>query len=107
MATGTIKWFNAAKGFGFIAVAGAADVFVHHSAIEMSGYKTLQEGQTVDFDLVTGAKGPEARSVRPRGTPATAPAPAPYDPERERQREWAAARREQVEAEEKLRRRRR
>lgn len=66
MATGTVKWFNEAKGFGFLAQDnGGADVFVHFSAIKSEGFKTLNEGQKVTFDLEDGAKGPQATSVVP------------------------------------------
>ena len=65
MATGTVKWFNAEKGYGFITVEGdGQDVFVHYSAIDMTGYKVLEEGQQVVFEVGTGAKGPQAESVR-------------------------------------------
>lgn len=68
MATGTVKWFNEAKGFGFISPAdGGNDVFVHFSAIEGSGYKSLAEGQTVIYEVEMGAKGPQAASVKPEG----------------------------------------
>ena len=64
MATGTVKWFNEAKGFGFIAQDdGGADVFVHFSAIQGSGFKTLAEGQKVSFDVQNGPKGPQASNV--------------------------------------------
>lgn len=64
--TGTVKWFNAEKGFGFIAQPeGGADVFVHHSAIQMSGYRSLEEGQRVEFELQEGPKGLQATNVRP------------------------------------------
>ena len=63
MKTGTVKWFNAEKGFGFISVEGDSDVFVHYSAINSEGYKTLEEGQGVQFDVVEGAKGPQAANV--------------------------------------------
>jgi len=66
MATGTVKWFNDSKGFGFITVDGQSkDVFVHHSAIQASGFRTLSEGQKVEFDIVQGQKGPAAENVRP------------------------------------------
>jgi CspA family cold shock protein len=64
MATGTVKWFNAEKGYGFIAREGGADVFVHYSAIQMDGYRTLEEGQLVEFDVGPGKKGEEAQNVR-------------------------------------------
>ncbi|MFZ4515982.1 MAG: cold-shock protein [Acidimicrobiia bacterium] len=64
MATGTVKWFNSEKGYGFIAREGGADVFVHYSAIDMPGYKSLEEGQTVEFDVAPGRKGEEAQNVR-------------------------------------------
>jgi len=66
MATGTVKWFNAEKGFGFIAPdGGGADVFAHYSAIQTQGYKELTEGQTVEFDVTQGQKGPQAANIRP------------------------------------------
>jgi CspA family cold shock protein len=65
VATGTVKFFNAEKGFGFISREGAADVFVHYSNIQGSGYKSLQEGQRVEFDVAPGRKGEEAQNVRP------------------------------------------
>jgi cold shock protein len=63
MATGTVKWFNSEKGYGFIEVEGSDDVFVHYSAIEGDGFKTLEEGQTVNFDVEDGQKGPQAANV--------------------------------------------
>jgi cold shock protein len=66
MAQGTVKWFNAEKGFGFIAQEdGGDDVFVHFSAINMQGYKSLEENQKVEFDVTQGPKGPQAENVRP------------------------------------------
>ena len=64
MAQGTVKWFNAEKGYGFISREGGADVFVHFSAIEGSGYRSLEEGQAVEFEVGPGRKGEEARNVR-------------------------------------------
>ncbi|HIW61612.1 MAG TPA: cold-shock protein [Candidatus Stackebrandtia excrementipullorum] len=64
MAQGTVKWFNAEKGFGFIAVDGGADVFVHFSAIQSDGYRSLDDGQRVEFDVAQGQKGPQAENVR-------------------------------------------
>ncbi|MBU0729481.1 MAG: cold-shock protein [Proteobacteria bacterium] len=66
MAEGTVKWFNASKGFGFIEQDNGKDVFVHHNAIKMEGYKTLEEGQRVTFDIVDGPKGPAAENVVPQ-----------------------------------------
>jgi len=63
MAEGTVKWFNDAKGFGFIEQDGGKDVFVHHTAIQSDGFKTLEEGERVTFDVVDGAKGPAAENV--------------------------------------------
>jgi cold shock protein len=62
--TGTVKWFNAEKGYGFIAIEGRDDVFVHFSAIQGDGYRTLDEGQRVEFDIAPGRKGEEAQNVR-------------------------------------------
>ncbi len=64
MSEGKVKWFNERKGFGFIEQEGGADVFVHFSAIQASGFKTLNEGQQVSFDVKQGKKGPEADNVR-------------------------------------------
>lgn len=63
MKQGTVKWFNAEKGFGFISVENENDVFVHFSAIQSEGYKTLEEGQKVEFEVVEGAKGAQAANV--------------------------------------------
>ena len=63
MATGTVKWFNNEKGYGFIAREGEPDVFVHHKAIQMQGFRSLQEGQKVEFDVTQGQKGPQAANV--------------------------------------------
>jgi CspA family cold shock protein len=62
---GTVKWFNGEKGYGFIAPEHGEDVFVHFSAIQMPGYRTLTEGQTVEFEIVQGPKGAQAANVRP------------------------------------------
>ncbi|KAB8191408.1 cold-shock protein [Nonomuraea phyllanthi] len=64
MAQGTVKWFNADKGYGFIAVDGGKDVFVHYSAILMDGYRSLEQGQRVEFEITQGQKGPQAEAVR-------------------------------------------
>jgi len=61
--TGTIKWFNATKGYGFIARDEGEDVFVHQTAIQIEGYRTLAEGQRVEFEVEPGAKGPKANNV--------------------------------------------
>jgi len=63
MKTGQVKWFNAEKGYGFISIQGEDDVFVHFSAIQTEGFKTLEEGQEVQFEVVQGAKGPQASNV--------------------------------------------
>jgi CspA family cold shock protein len=63
MVTGTVKWFSAEKGYGFISVEGGKDVFVHYSAIVADGFRSLQEGQQVQFEVVEGRKGPQAANV--------------------------------------------
>jgi len=67
MAQGTVKWFNAEKGYGFIAIDGGAseDVFVHYTAIETSGFRSLTDGQKVEFEVTQGPKGQQAEQVRP------------------------------------------
>jgi cold shock protein len=65
VASGTVKWFNSEKGFGFISQPDGDDVFVHHSAIQMSGYRALSEGQAVEFEVEQGPKGLMAKDVKP------------------------------------------
>ncbi len=74
---GTVKWFNNAKGFGFLGREGGADVFVHYSSIQSDGYKSLKEGDEVEFDIIEGSKGPQADHVVRinDGAPQTAVAP--------------------------------
>jgi len=64
MPEGTVKWFNDSKGFGFISQEGGQDVFVHYSAIESEGFKSLAEGDRVSFEIADGPKGPQASNVR-------------------------------------------
>ncbi len=64
MVKGTVKWFNEKKGYGFLSREDGDDVFVHYSAIEKSGFKTLREGQTVEFEIQDGPKGPQAVNVK-------------------------------------------
>lgn len=69
MASGTVKWFNSEKGYGFISQPeGGPDVFVHHTAIQMNGYRVLEEGQSVEFEVEQGPKGLMAKDVRPAGS---------------------------------------
>lgn len=63
MSTGTVKWFNNQKGYGFISDESGKDVFVHYSGLNMEGFKSLEEGQEVEFDVTEGAKGPQAVNV--------------------------------------------
>jgi cold shock protein len=65
VASGRVKWFNNAKGYGFIEQEGGSDVFVHYSAIQGSGYRSLEEGMQVEFEISQGPKGPQAANVRP------------------------------------------
>jgi cold shock protein len=65
VAQGTVKWFNNDKGYGFISQADGEDVFVHFSAIQVEGYKSLEEGQSVEFEVTQGPKGKQAANVRP------------------------------------------
>ena len=64
MIQGTVKWFNDAKGFGFISQDGGEDVFVHHTAIQAEGFRSLSEGDRVEFEVIQGEKGPKAQNVR-------------------------------------------
>jgi len=68
MAEGTVKWFNSRKGYGFIAATDGSDVFVHYSSITAQGYKNLEEGDAVTFDIVQGEKGPRAENVVPQSS---------------------------------------
>ncbi len=64
MPTGTVKWFNDKKGFGFISIEGGEDIFVHHTAIQCDGFRTLEEGDNVEFEIVQGDKGNKAENVK-------------------------------------------
>ena len=83
MLNGKVKWFSDAKGYGFIEVAGRKDVFVHYSAIQSQGFKTLGEGQDVLFEIIDGDKGPQAASVTPVATEETAETVALAEPSAE------------------------
>ena len=71
--TGVVKWFNNAKGFGFVGREDGPDVFVHYSSIQVEGYKSLKEGDPVSFDIITGKQGPQADLVQPLSTKQTTP----------------------------------
>ena len=64
MPTGSVKWFNDKKGFGFISIEGGEDIFVHHTAIQSEGFRTLEEGDNVEFEIVQGDKGNKAENVK-------------------------------------------
>ena len=82
MAVGTVKWFNASKGYGFIETEDGKDLFVHFSEIQGEGYKTLAEGQTVEFEETMGQKGPQASKVVPKSqSQESTPAPQERTPE--------------------------
>ena len=92
MPTGTVKWFNNAKGYGFIlADEGGEDLFAHYSAIQMDGYRTLKAGQQVNFDIIQGDKGYHAANIAPvtAEMPKPAASPAPAMTEREKETEEA------------------
>lgn len=82
--TGKVKWFDAQKGYGFIERPGEQDVFVHYSAIQMEGYKALDDGEEVEFDIISGDRGPQATNVvRLGGAPAGKQVPSLVDEEAE------------------------
>jgi len=74
---GTVKWFSDSRGYGFIQQPAGPDLYVHHSAIEMEGYRTLTPGMRVEFEVAEGPEGPEARKVSPLASPDPAGAPSP------------------------------
>lgn len=77
MATGKVKWFNDQKGFGFISAENGKDVFVHHSVIEGTGFRTLQDGESVDYEFEDGPKGMKATKVKRSASAVATPTPAP------------------------------
>ena len=108
MAKGKVKWFNDQKGFGFIEQEGGTDCFVHHSSIQGGGFKSLAEGEEVEFDVTQGPKGPKAENVRRLGQSAAAPEspavpepPAPPEPSAEAEPEAEAEPADDAETEEK------
>jgi CspA family cold shock protein len=84
MAQGTVKWFNGDKGYGFIAVEGGPDVFVHFSAITGGGFRSLEEGQKVEFDITQGRRGPRRKTSGSLADAPPAPAPRQIAPREER-----------------------
>jgi len=108
VAKGKVKWFNDQKGFGFIEQEGGTDCFVHHSSIQGGGFKSLAEGEEVEFDVTQGPKGPKAENVRRLGQSAAAPEspavpepPAPPEPSAEAEPEAEAEPADDAETEEK------
>jgi len=107
VAKGKVKWFNDQKGFGFIEQEGGTDCFVHHSSIQGGGFKSLAEGEAVEFDVTQGPKGPKAENVRRLGQPTAAPKPpavpeppAPPEPSAEAEPEAEAEPADDAETEE-------